>query len=172
MVRQFGIMRALPQPVRHVWRPRKGIMEQLLDFTSKNMVLAVLLMISLFVLIFSELRRKASGMVAVDPTAAVALINNDGIVIDLRSNEAFAGGHIVNAKNIPYADLDAHTEKIEKFKNKPIVAVCDAGTTSTKAVTALRNLGFVSAYGLKGGMNAWTQAGMPVVSAKKTKSKK
>jgi rhodanese-related sulfurtransferase len=147
-------------------------MEQLLDFTSKNMVLAVLLMISLFVLIFSELRRKASGMVAVEPAAAVALINNDGIVIDLRSNEAFSNGHIVNARNIPYADLDAHTEKIEKFKNKPIVAVCDAGATSTRAVAALRNAGFVSAYGLKGGMNAWTQAGLPVVSGKKTKSKK
>ena len=172
MVRQFGIMRALPQPVRQVWRPRKGIMEQLLEFTSNNTMLVVLLMISLFVLIFSELRRKASGMVAVDPTAAVALINNDGIVIDLRSNEAFAHGHIVNAKNIPYAEMDAHTEKIEKFKNKPIVAVCDAGVTSTKAVAALRNSGFVSAYGLKGGMNAWTQAGMPVVSGKKTKGKK
>ena len=129
-------------------------------------------MISFFVLIFSELRRKASGMVAVEPAAAVALINNDGIVVDLRSNEAFLRGHIVNAKNIPFAEMDAHTEKIEKFKDKPVVAVCDAGITSTKAVAALRNSGFVSAYGLKGGMNAWTQAGMPVVSSKKTKSKK
>ena len=147
-------------------------MEQLLDFTSKNTVLVALLMIGFFVLIFSELRRKASGMVAVDPAAAVALINNDGIVVDLRSPEAFSNGHIVNAKNIPYADLDAHTEKIEKFKNKPIVAVCDAGITATRAVVSLRNSGFESAYGLKGGMNAWTQEGMPVVSAKKTKSKK
>jgi len=147
-------------------------MEQLLEFTSNNTVLVVLLMISFFVLIFSELRRKASGMVAVEPAAAVALINNDGIVVDLRSNEAFLRGHIVNAKNIPFAEMDAHTEKIEKFKDKPVVAVCDAGITSTKAVAALRNSGFVSAYGLKGGMNAWTQAGMPVVSSKKTKSKK
>jgi rhodanese-related sulfurtransferase len=147
-------------------------MEQLLEFASNNMVLVVLLMISFFVLIFSELRRKASGMAAVDPTAAVALINNDGIVIDLRSNEAFARGHIVNARNFPYDELDTHKEKIEKFKNKPIIAVCDAGMTSTRAVAALRNSGFVSAYGLKGGMNAWSQAGMPVVSGKKTKSKK
>lgn len=147
-------------------------MEQLLEFTSNNMVLVALLMISFFVLIFSELRRKASGMVAVEPAAAVALINNDGIVVDLRSSEAFARGHIVNAKNIPYAEMDAHTDKIEKFKNKPVVAVCDAGITSTKAVTTLRNSGFESAYGLKGGMNAWTTAGMPVVSSKKTKSKK
>ncbi len=146
-------------------------MDQLLEFTSNNMVLVVLLMISFFVLIFSELRRKASGMVAVEPAAAVALINNDGVVIDLRSNDAFSRGHIVNAKNIPHDEMDANLDKIEKFKNKPIVAVCDAGMTSTRAVASLRNAGFVSAYGLKGGMNAWSQAGMPVVSAKKTKSK-
>jgi len=146
-------------------------MEQLIEFTSNNTVLVVMLMISFFVLIFSELRRKASGMVAVEPTAAVALINNDGVVVDLRSNEAFARGHIVNAKNIPFADLSAHTDKLEKFKNKPVVAVCDAGITSTKAVAALRESGFVSAYGLKGGMNAWSEAGLPVVSGKKTKSK-
>ena len=147
-------------------------MKQLVEFTSENTVLVVLLMISFFVLIFSELRRKASGMVAVDPTAAVALINNDGLVIDLRNQEAYARGHIVNAKHIPLDELDANKDKIEKFKNKPIVAVCDAGMTSTRAVASLRNSGFVSAYGLKGGMNAWTQAGMPVVTGKKTLAKK
>ena len=147
-------------------------MEQLLEFTGEHTVLVVLLMISFFVLIFSELRRKAAGMVAVDPTAAVALINNDGLVLDLRSQESYSRGHIVNAKNIPFAELEANKAKIEKFKKKPVVAVCDAGITSTRAVAALRNDGFVSAYGLKGGMNSWTQAGMPVVTGKKTTGKK
>lgn len=147
-------------------------MDQILEFTSNNTVLVLLLMISFLVLIFSELRRKTSGLLAVEPTVAVALINNDGMVIDLRNNEAFMRGHIVNAKNVPYDELDANTGKFEKFKNKPIVAVCDAGITSTRAVNTLRKLGFVSAYGLKGGMNAWTQEGMPVVSGKKTNSKK
>lgn len=136
------------------------------------MMLVVLLTISFFVLIFSELRRKASGMVAVEPTDAVALINNDGVVIDLRSNEAFARGHIVNAKNVPHDELEAQQGKLEQFKNNPIVAVCDAGMTSTRAVATLRNSGFESAYTLKGGMSAWTAAGMPVVTGKKTKSKK
>jgi rhodanese-related sulfurtransferase len=147
-------------------------MDQLLEFTSNNTVLVALLLISFFVLIFSELRRKASGMVAVDPTAAVALINNDGVVVDLRGKESFDRGHIVNAKNIPYDELDAGKSKIESFKNKPVVAVCDGGMTSTRAVAALRESGFVSAYTLKGGMNAWTQAGLPVVTGKKTGSRK
>jgi rhodanese-related sulfurtransferase len=102
----------------------------------------------------------------------VQLINNDGIVLDLRSNEAYLRGHIVNAKSIPFDELDAHKKKINSFKNKPIVAVCEAGTTSTRAVASLRNSGFESVYGLKGGMNAWNQAGLPVVTGKKTKSKR
>ncbi len=147
-------------------------MDQFLEFTSNHMLLSLMLMISFFVLIFSEMRRKASGMIAVDPVAAVQLINNDGIVLDLRSNEAYSRGHIVNAKSIPFDELDAHKKRISAFKNKPIVAVCEAGTTSAKAVASLRSSGFESVYGLKGGMNAWNQAGLPVVTGKKTKNKK
>ena len=147
-------------------------MDQFIEFTSNNMMLVVLLTISLFVLIFSELRRKASGMVAIEPSEAVAMINNNGVVVDLRSAEAFARGHIVNAKNVPYDELDAQQGKLEQYKSKPVIAVCDAGMTSTKAVASLRTSGFESAYTLKGGMTAWSTAGMPVVTGKKTKSKK
>lgn len=146
-------------------------MDRILEFTSQHPLLVALLLISFFVLIFSELRRKASGMVAVDPGAAVAMINNDGIVLDLRNAEAFSKGHIVNAKNIPYDEFDAQSNKVQRWKNKPIIAVCDAGISSTKAVDALRKSGFESIYSLKGGMTAWGGAGLPVVTGKKTKSK-
>lgn len=134
-------------------------------------MLVVLLLISFFVLIFSELRRKASGMVAVEPSDAVTMINNNGVVLDLRSSEAFARGHIVNAKNVPYEELESQQARLEPYKSRPVIAVCDAGTTSTRAVAALRTSGFESAYTLKGGMAAWGTAGMPIVSGKKTKSK-
>ena len=57
-------------------------MEKILEFTSEHTLLVLFLLISFFLLVFSELRRKASGMLSVDPTAAVGLINNDGVVID------------------------------------------------------------------------------------------
>ena len=129
-------------------------------------------MISFFVVAFTELRRKASGLVSVNPVDAVQLINNDGIVIDLRNIESYARGHIVNAQNIPFDEFDAKIDKLAKFRNRSIVAVCDAGASSSKVVDSLRKSGFTSVYGLKGGMNAWTEAGLPVVSAKKTKSKR
>jgi rhodanese-related sulfurtransferase len=147
-------------------------MDTFLEFTGNHTVLVLALVISFFVLIFSELRRKATGMISVDPTDAVGLINNDATVIDLRNAEAYAGGHIVNARNIPFDEFNANEDVIGQFKNSPIVAVCDSGISSNKAVASLRNSGFESVYNLKGGMTAWSQAGLPVVTGKKTKSKR
>jgi len=147
-------------------------MDKILEFTGNHTLLVLALMISFFVVIFSELRRKASGLVNIEATEAVKLINNDAVVIDLRSVDTFSRGHIVNARNIPSDELDAKMNNLESIKSKPIVAVCDAGITSTKAVSTLRTAGFESVYGLKGGMTGWSQAGLPVVTGKKTKTKK
>ena len=145
-------------------------MDRIPEFIGNHTLLVVALMISFFVLIFSELRRKASGMVNIAANEVVSLINNDAIVVDLRNADAYARGHIVNSKSIPFDEFSARKDTLDK--SRPVVAVCDSGITSTKAVAMLRQAGFESAYGLKGGMNAWGQAGLPVVTGKKTKSKK
>jgi len=146
-------------------------MDRFLEFTGNHVLLVSALMISFFVVVFSEMRRKASGLINVEAGDAVKLINNDAVVIDIRSAEAFARGHIVNAKNIPNDELDVKLEQLEKYKDKAIVAVCDAGVTTTQTVNKLRNSGFERAFGLKGGMSGWSQAGLPVVTGKKTRSK-
>ena len=147
-------------------------MDKILEFTGNNTLLVLALIVSFFVVVFSELRRKASGLVNIDPIEAVKLINNDAIIIDLRSVDAFSTGHIVSARNIPSDELEAKMNSLESMKSKPIVAVCAAGITSTKAVKTLRAAGFESVYGLKGGMGGWSQAGLPVVTGKQTKVKK
>ncbi|MEM8817586.1 MAG: rhodanese-like domain-containing protein [Pseudomonadota bacterium] len=144
-------------------------MDQYLEFVSNNMLLVTALVASFFLLVFTELRRKAVGMVNVDPNAAVRLINNDAVVLDLRNADAFGRGHIVGARNVPLDELDAKIDKLDRAK--PVVAVCDAGMSSGKAVDRLRKAGFESAWGIKGGMNAWSQEGLPVVTGKKTKAK-
>jgi rhodanese-related sulfurtransferase len=102
----------------------------------------------------------------------VRLINNDAVVIDLRSVDAFAKGHIVSARNIPSDELESRLTSLESIKARPVVAVCESGISSTKAVNTLKMAGFESVYGLQGGMTAWGSAGLPVVTGKKTKSKK
>ena len=146
-------------------------MDKFLEFTSNHVLLVSALMISFFLVVFTELRRKASGLVNVEAGDAVKLINNDAVVIDIRSADAFARGHIVNAKNIPADELDGKVDQLEQYKTKPIIAVCDSGVTTTRAVSTLRGSGFETVFGLKGGMSGWGQAGLPVVTGKKTRSK-
>ncbi len=146
-------------------------METYFEFAGNHVLLVSGLISSFFLVIFMELRRKASGVTNLDPQEAVKLINADAVVIDLRSAEAFARGHIVNAKNIPHDEIEGNPDKLKRFKNKPIIAVCDAGVTSTRVVASLRKSGLESVYGLRGGIKAWNEANMPLVSAKKTKSK-
>ncbi|MDJ0748086.1 MAG: rhodanese-like domain-containing protein [Woeseiaceae bacterium] len=146
-------------------------MDRIPEFVSNNLLLSAALVVSFFLVVFSELRRKASGLINIEPTDAVKLINNDALVVDIRSPDAYGRGHIVNARNIPSDELDGKIASLEKYKSKPVVAVCEAGISSTRIVNKLRQSGFESAYGLKGGMNGWAQAGLPVVSGKKTKSK-
>lgn len=147
-------------------------METYLEFAGNHPVLVSALLFSFFMLVFSELRRKSRGLTHIEPQEAVRLINNDAVVLDIRSPEAFAKGHIVNARNIPLDELDANQEKINRLASKPILAVCDAGMSSTRAVNTLRKSGLESVYGLKGGIAAWTEASLPLVTGKKTKSKK
>jgi len=148
-----------------------GSMDTYLEFAGNHPLLISALVFSFFFLIYTELQRKARGMTTVEPQEAVRLINADAVVIDLRSAEAFARGHIVNAKNVPFEDLSANKDKITRYAKKSIVAVCDAGVTSGKVVDSLRKSGLENVYGLKGGITAWTQANLPLVTAKKTKKK-
>ena len=147
-------------------------MDRILEFTGNHTLLVFALVTSFLLVIFSELRRKASGMMSVEAPDAVKLINNDAAVIDLRTVEAFNRGHIVNARNVPSDELGAKISKLGNLKKTPLIVVCEAGISSTKAVNTLRQAGFESVYGLKGGMAGWNQAGLPVVTGKKTKQRK
>jgi rhodanese-related sulfurtransferase len=146
-------------------------MEQYLEFTANHPLLVSALTLSFFLLVFTEIRRKTQGATSLEPQEAVRLINSDAVVIDLRSPEAFARGHIVNARNIPLDQLDERTV-VDKFRSKPVIAVCDAGMSSARAVEKLRKAGIEKAFGLKGGIAAWQQASLPLVTGKKAKNKK
>jgi rhodanese-related sulfurtransferase len=146
-------------------------MDKFLEFTSNHTLLVLALFASIFIVIFYELRRKASGLIDIEAQEAVKLINNGALVIDLRSAEAFGRGHIVNARNVPSDEIESRVSSLGADVSKPIVAVCDAGISSRRAVSALRQKGYESVYSLKQGMTGWSQDGLPVVTGKKTRSK-
>jgi rhodanese-related sulfurtransferase len=113
--------------------------------------------------IFYELRQKASGFTALSSAQAVRLINQGARVVDIRDQQPFDNGHIVDAINIPAGELADNFDK--KFKAKTIIVVCDTGTSSGKAVATLRRSGHDKAFNLQGGLASWRNENLPVVAS-------
>lgn len=59
-------------------------------------------------------------------------IHKDAVIIDVRSYEEFAGGHIQNAKNIPLQIIESKINDIKQL-NKPIIVCCKSGMRSAQA---------------------------------------
>ena len=89
------------------------------------------------------------------------------VILDVRSPEEFARGHVPGAINI---DLNApgFAQKVDAFdKSKPILVNCHAGSRGAIASVALAKLGFQTVCNLDGGLAAWEKAGN---AAEKTES--
>ncbi len=86
-------------------------------------------------------------------------------MLDVREEKDFAGGHIINARNVPLGKLGEPSagvaDSISKKKDRPIVVCCATGSRGAAAVAALKKLGFPNAYNLMGGLGAWKAAGLP-----------
>jgi rhodanese-related sulfurtransferase len=83
-------------------------------------------------------------------------------VIDVRSAEEFAAGHLRDAKNMPLADLGNRISELDKTKIKTVIVVDKNGSKTAKAERQLKTAGFADIYSLEGGIAAWTAAGLPV----------
>jgi rhodanese-related sulfurtransferase len=83
-------------------------------------------------------------------------------IVDVRTAEEFAKGHLRDAKNIPLADLSARIGELDKAKARSVVIVCQSGARADKAVRQLAAAGFEDVTSLDGGLTAWQAAGLPV----------
>jgi rhodanese-related sulfurtransferase len=90
-------------------------------------------------------------------------MNKGGLVIDVRANDAFAAGHIGEARNIAAAELPNQADALKRYKDKPVVLCCDTGVISGGAARRLAALGFTQVANLRGGLNAWRQENLPLI---------
>jgi rhodanese-related sulfurtransferase len=68
------------------------------------------------------------------------------IIIDVRTHEEFAGGHIKNSKNIPLQIIETKINNIIAM-NKPIIVCCRSGMRSGQANSILKRNGIESING-------------------------
>ena len=129
----------------------------------------LLLLVILTMLVYEETKakRQTRGVAMLSPEEAIDVINHQqATVIDIRDGDAFAAGHIVNALNVPHADLDPATKPLKKYKDKPIVLSCARGQSCVEVAMRLHKAEFSQVYALAGGLEAWKTAQLPLVSDK------
>lgn len=88
----------------------------------------------------------------------------DMAVIDVRGPDEFTGplGHIAQAMNLPVGGLGDRLSEINALKQQPVTLVCRTDKRSAKAAVLLRGAGFRDVRVLRGGMERWNRAGLPV----------
>ena len=98
-----------------------------------------------------------------DAAAAQKLLADDKVtVLDIRTPQEFAAGHIAGAKLVDFNAPDFKTKLSELDRNQSYLLHCASGRRSTKALETVRALGFKEIIHLDGGFNAWKAAGKPV----------
>lgn len=145
--------------------------EQLAEFAGNHNILSIALIGSFMLLIFSEFQRKSRALSDVPPATIIALMNSNATVLDLRSAEQFKRGHLTGARNME-GDVSPEDARIVSLKEQTLVVVCDTGMVSARTAAKLRKAGFDNTFSLKGGLAAWQQGNLPLVSERKEKNKK
>lgn len=131
-----------------------------MKFIIDNIWLLALIVGSGLALLVPALQRSGAKVSVLQATQMM----NQGkcLVLDVRSADEFATGHIKNAKNIPLPELSTRLSELEKQKGHSVIAVCKSGARSSTAVAMLTRAAFAQAVSLDGGMTAWQEQGLPV----------
>ena len=82
------------------------------------------------------------------------------VLLDVRTPEEYAGGHVPGARNIPVGELEARIVELDTYKGKTIFVICQSGARSARASELLVTRGW-SAVNVVGGTGAWIAAGYP-----------
>jgi rhodanese-related sulfurtransferase len=83
----------------------------------------------------------------------------DAVLLDVRETFEWNSGHASNARHIPLGALPDRLGELPA--SRPVVAICQSGLRSARAARLLARRGY-EVYNLRGGMRAWTGAGLPV----------
>jgi len=99
-------------------------------------------------------RKKA----VVDVATALDMAKNDGwVIVDVRKKDERLKVHVPGSLHY---SLDSLNQRLLQLKDKKVLAICQSGVRSETAQKFLAQNG-IEAISVKGGMIAWTRAGLP-----------
>ncbi len=133
---------------------------ELINFLIEHFYFSAPLVIILILFFISNSKK---GGTKISCQSLISLSNQDqALIVDLRSSEAFNSGHITASINIPVNDVSRRSNEIIN-STKSVVLVCEMGNSSTNAGETLKKEGLKDIFILKGGINEWKMNNLPLV---------
>ena len=84
------------------------------------------------------------------------------LILDVRTAEEYAEGHIPGAVNIEYRQIPDQVKALQNFQNQTVVVYCERGVRAGRAETSLLEAGFTAVIQLRGDISAWREADLPI----------
>ena len=109
----------------------------------------------------------AASFGSVSPQDAAALTADppaDLVVLDVRTPEEYAAGHLDGAVLVDFYDADFAEQLAALDPDVPYLVYCRSGSRSGQTLPLMQQLGFESAVDIDGGILAWADAGLPVTT--------
>jgi len=89
--------------------------------------------------------------------------NQHFIILDVRTPEEYASGHLENTINLDYYSATFRDEINQFDKKGTYLVYCRSGRRSEGAVNIMKELGFGEVYNMLGGIVQWEAEGLPTV---------
>jgi rhodanese-related sulfurtransferase len=97
----------------------------------------------------------------VQPDQLSALLAGEDapLLLDVRTPDEFAQGHVPGATLIPVQELEARLGELAAYERRGVVTYCEKGPRAAKAAELLRAHGFSNVRQLDGGIRRWRDEG-------------
>ncbi len=103
-------------------------------------------------------------LVSADDAATALASRTDLVLLDVRTPEEFADGHVDGATLIDFYGADFADQLAELDRDASYVVYCRSGNRSGQTVDLMQQLGFTDVQDVEGGVLAWADAGLPLTT--------
>ena len=146
-------------------------MEHFPEFVANHLFLFALLVSILILLFWNIFGTALSGVILITPRETVHMLNHEhAVLVDIRKADAFSNGHILGAGNFPADRIGEEQSDMAKYKGQNVILCCNTGNESIRTGRMLKMRGFDKIFCIKGGLQAWQSANLPLARDKNSKN--
>ncbi len=116
---------------------------------------------ALLVVLFAACAREPQ----VPTVAAETLLDGPppgAVILDVRTRQEFADGHVPGAINVPHREIGEHLGELAAYRDAPVIVYCESGGRAARAEADLLAAGFADVRHLEGDMRGWRSAARPI----------